>query len=117
MTYTAVNPEPVACAPCEAGDHENCTAYTAREYGCSCLSGLEHRQWVRARWPDKPVLSIADLAPEDGPSADPEYDGGLGSGDWLKPYIEHEEESSGLSQADLPLTPADRARMGIPKEE
>jgi hypothetical protein len=27
-----------------------------------------------------------------------------------------ERENGGLSQADLPLTPADRARMGIPKE-
>ncbi len=83
--YTAVNPEPVACAPCEVGDHVGCAFW-----GCAC-----YRDRSRHKLPEitvRPVLRIADLAPEDGPSADPEYDGGMGSGDWLKPHIEHREE-------------------------
>lgn len=83
--YTAVNPVATACAPCEAGDHVGCAFW-----GCACY--LDHRRLGLTPIPTvRPVLLIADLAPEDGPAADPEYDGGLGSGDWLRPYIEHRE--------------------------
>ncbi len=38
---------------------------------------------------------------EDGPSGDPEYDGGLGSGDWMRGHIRYEEKGGGYSENDL----------------
>lgn len=113
---TQREPVATACAPCEAGDHAGCTIYgDTRDYSCLCVrDSIEHRQWVRQRWPERPFLLIADLAPEDGPAADPEYDGGLGSwdrGDWRE--RERREQNGNLSQADLPLTAAERRKLGI----
>lgn len=97
-----------ACAPCEGGDHHNC-----KFWGCPCYLRPEHKESVRSRWPKvRPVLRIADLAPEDGPAADPEYAGSLGTWDRHR----HEDELAervGLSQAALPLTAAERRKLGM----
>ncbi len=104
-----------ACGRCKAGDHAGCTMYEdAHDYSCVCVrDSIEHRRWVRQRWPDpKAILWIADLdANEDSPAADPEYLGGLGSGAWHDSYRRHEEKGGGYSENDLnpPLEERDEA--------
>ena len=53
---------------------------------------------------------------EDGPSADPEYDGGLGSGDWLEPYYRHQEKGGGYSKNDVNPPLEERAEIAESEE-
>ncbi len=86
------------CAPCGADQHDDCTGDHPRYCGCSQgLDALAHRL---RHMPYVPAGFLDDL--DDGDYRP-----------WMRGAKEHEERGGGLSQADLPLTPAERAKLGI----
>jgi hypothetical protein len=115
VDYSLATEPPAICAPCEAGDHGGCPGYGPEGHWCECRRGDEHRRWSEEHFFDGSRMAEVEGLYQ----LDLEHD--LGDPLWedrrtaLGTY--QERQNGGLSQADLPLTPADRARMGIPEEE
>lgn len=77
------------CAPCLKGDHDNCA-----DWQCECSrrgdAHMRPREKVEIAGMSpkeagyEPVVTASARAFEDGPSEDPDYDGGLGDGHWMR---------------------------------